>query len=92
MSALMKRHATSTPTTAGIVAASVVSARRSRDGRNDLRGIGPIGRLRARLVRQRDRRLRSIQLVRMSDHELADIGVVRDEVEMSHDSLWRRRA
>lgn len=88
MSMSLKYHDFEAPALTHGIAQEGALARRSHGGLAQ----GLAGRLLGKLVQRREQRLNAIHLSRLSDHELADIGVSRDDIEALRDGSWRRRA
>ena len=88
MSMSLKYHNIEAPALTHGIAQGAAVAGRSRSGG----AYGLAGRLLGKLAQRREQRLNYIHLSRLSDHELADIGVSRDDIEALRDGRWRRRA
>lgn len=50
-----------------------------------------VERLFATLAQKRERQHSYVYLSRLTDHELTDIGVTREDIENLRDGIWRRR-
>ena len=55
------------------------------------RARGMVERVFATLAQRRERQHSYVYLSRLSDHELTDIGVTREDIEKLRDGIWRRR-
>lgn len=88
MSMSLKHHQFEAPALTHGIAQGAGLAQSSRNSQAG----GLAGQLLAGLARRRERRLNEIDLSRLSDHELADIGVSRDDIEAMREIRWRRRA